>query len=520
MDFTNMTCIMAILYQIPMNKCIKKCFLLIALCSLSVTLFSQESFFRFFPTPDYEMAMSAVQTPDGNFILTGKKSVSSMDDLQGYILKLSQDGTILDDYTFQSKTRTSIFSIIDAYPNEENQYLIIGNIDSVAGADRYSTQVFYRINDSLHILEQHLFPAEVNHKNGSWQTEIVDDSLLFLLGSYFDYTQGSNPMQKLSVSKFLFPLDSVATYHVEAQANTLCIAQDLIYLKNTHKLNVLYFGNTIDRLGALKILELNDSLQYLRSFSGPERIYSNTCAVKYNDTSYLITGMGDGLAYPPNQHVISYLMNQNNDTLKRLEYYNHPDTILYTGAGTNTMINGLSVFITGIYNINPSQFPFQTTPMWIQITRTDLDMNIISHHFYGGDAVYMPYKIISTSDGGAFITGYRSIFTPPADIQYDIFVLKVDANGVITDVPENATWQASEAILSPNPGSEYCMAIVGAQYTKSRLVLYDLKGQVVIDLELFQPATRINTALLDPGTYVYQFFSDQQLIGRGKWIKQ
>ena len=35
----------------------------------------------------------------------------------------------------------------------------------------------------------------------------------------------------------------------------------------------------------------------------------------------------------------------------------------------------------------------------------------------------------------------------------DIFALKVDSFGLITNIPKNATWQMNDAILCPKPGS-------------------------------------------------------------------
>jgi hypothetical protein len=234
----------------------------------------------------------------------------------------------------------------------------------------------------------------------------------------------------------------------------------------------------------------------------------------------LITGVADGLIYPPKQHILVYLMDNMDDTLKKLEYYNNPDTILYTGGKINTAISGNSIFVAGVYNIDPLHYPLQSTPIWVQITRTDMGLNIISQHFYGGDPVYMPYSIISTSDDGAFITGFRWDYNTPYDLQFDVFVLKSDANGVIIDIPKNVTWQASEAILCPNPGSDYCIAVVGPQYCVPPLTLFDLNSKPVIAQDLYQSSTRINTSSLAPGFYAYRFYSGQKLIGQGKWVKQ
>ncbi len=129
--------------------------------------------------------------------------------------------------------------------------------------------------------------------------------------------------------------------------------------------------------------------------------------------------------------ISTYLMTYDHDSLKRQQIFNDPDTILYAGATPNTAINGESIFISGLYNIHPFEYPWQSTPSWIQVTRLDRSLNIISNNFYGGDAFYSPYSIIATADGGAFLTGFRY------DLQthlFDVFALKVDTNGAVTPV--------------------------------------------------------------------------------------
>ncbi|MFH1160382.1 MAG: T9SS type A sorting domain-containing protein [bacterium] len=78
----------------------------------------------------------------------------------------------------------------------------------------------------------------------------------------------------------------------------------------------------------------------------------------------------------------------------------------------------------------------------------------------------------------------------------------------------------SDAILCPNPGQDYCIAIVGAQHPKAILELYNVNGRIILQHELHQPQTRIQTASLPVGTYIYKFIVGEKVIGTGKWVKQ
>ena len=146
-------------------------------------------------------------------------------------------------------------------------------------------------------------------------------------------------------------------------------------------------------------------------------------------------------------------------------------------------------------------------------------LNIKDHHFYGGDAFYMPFSMRHTSDGGAFITGFR--YDHNSQYQhYDVFILKTDSTGQLTDIPEISNGSVSDAILIPTPGTDHCFAIVAQQYPSAHLMMYNINGSHVVDQLLYGHRTKIVTDHLSKGIYLYKFFYGNTLIGSGKWIKQ
>jgi hypothetical protein len=292
---------------------------------------------------------------------------------------------------------------------------------------------------------------------------------------------------------------------------------DLIYNHIDNKLNVFYYGiipNKQDR-GSIKIMQLDTNLQILNYATAPNRFLSNIGTTRYNDTSYLIAGTVSGGSISLYQHIMVYWMN-NNDTIKGLEYMNNPDTILYSGAGENIITNRNNIFITGCYNFNPSQAHWQDEPTWIQITKTDMELNVINTHFYGGDAYYNPYDIIPTSDGGAFITGLRYNYTVP-EHKWDAFALKVNEDGMVTDVPENASWKVKEALLYPNPGIN--TLYIQTTLKNATLEMYDANGRLVIQQNINETTT-INTSALNAGMYFYRIMQKGEVKDSGKWVKQ
>ena len=150
----------------------------------------------------------------------------------------------------------------------------------------------------------------------------------------------------------------------------------------------------------------------------------------------------------------------------------------------------------------------------------DSNLHILDHHFYGGDAVYQPFKILSTSDGGAIVFGHRYDYTIPSVHMYHPFVLKVNSAGLITELPEQPQVKAHDAIVYPNPGSEWLNIQSGPQVNGAGFTLYDMQGRHLLNQTINNTQLKLNTAALPSGIYPWQIVFKNKLIESGKWIKE
>lgn len=493
-----------------------KYLVLLAVCYCLVhQINAQETFFCIFESEYFDQSFDAIETLNGDFLIVGERALSYMEDTTyGYILKVDSEGYFIKDTTMGTPGKWARFSFIKRLPSEPTNYIIGGWSDSSSLGVIFNKITLQIINDELIKQSGMTFTCLPDYVYHPWKAEIIYDSLLYVLSFYFP--PGANC--QISVTKLKLPYDSLGSFTSPPQI--VHSPYDLLFMYPDSVLKIIYIGPLFMKSSPpSKILTLDKNLNYISTVDGPPYILTSICSTPFTDTSFLLTGSGISNEYPAKQHIMMYLMNSNNDTIKKLEYFNDPDTILYAGGGTNTVINGESIYITGIYNFDPSAYPWQTTPTWIQITRSDMDLNIISHHFYGGDQLYIPYSTNSTSDGGVLITGWTWNYNQPGNMLRSIFVLKVDSTGVITGIPEKVPWQVNEAILCPNPGSGYCIAMVGAQHPESVLFLYDASGRQVMEHLLNRQQTLIQTAHLPTGIYMYTFIAGKKVIGTGKWIK-
>jgi hypothetical protein len=225
-----------------------------------------------------------------------------------------------------------------------------------------------------------------------------------------------------------------------------------------------------------------------------------------NDTSYLLTGTStNGINSNSQIGLIKY--DEDDIALDSMFYSPSVDTNFYTGAKENTIINGNNIFIAGFYNVHTVPFPYNANPSWVSVTKTDMGLNVISNHFYGGDAQYCPYSIIPTSDGGCFVTGYTYDYInnlPVGNYELDIFALKVDSAGLITELPDQPNIKAHDAIVYPNPGRDYLMIQSGPQISGAQFTLYDMKGNSVMEEKINTTQMRLNTINLAAGVYPWR----------------
>ncbi len=180
-----------------------------------------------------------------------------------------------------------------------------------------------------------------------------------------------------------------------------------------------------------------------------------------------------------------------------------------------------SIFIGYNKNIDIYNVHYSSRPSWYALLQTDSLLNIRWEHFYGGDAYYNLSKIIATSDGGCIMAGTRfDYITHPWVHERDIYILKVNAEGLITSANEQPASIVHDAIVYPNPGSNVLRVRVAVQHPESIFRLYNMSGKLVLQSPMHGKTAAFNTTFLPPATYVYTITAKTGLNEKGKWVKE
>lgn len=480
------------------------------LCIVCLTISAQTTFFKWYPSDKYEYTVNAIELANGNFILTGSQAENRYSIGNSYLLKIDSLGQFVDENIITNNDTNSCYTIVFNLPNDSNIITLINHKSYSTTNGVAESNTFEKYDtESSNIIFRKEYLTESN-KSIIPQKYLIKDTSIYLLSHYADNNQNFLPLGTV-ISKFNRDFDSIDSFiDLRPSIFEAGILDDIE--NNSIK--------CISGWNQLHICNLDYNLNLINTKEVFSVFSSAGCATPFSNSKYLLTGTANDLINIKRQIKV-ITNNMNDEKIDSISYYNNADSILYAGFVTNTAIVGADVFIVGNYLFDPIQWPFQNNPTFIQITRLDTNLNIIDHHFYGGDAVYTPYKIISTLDGGALITGIRYDHNYP-DVQlYHPFVLKVNNEGMVTtDIDDEYNPISHSAIVFPNPGKDILNLTSGIQLNHGMFTLYDMQGRPVITKEINATEMQFDASAVSSGSYVWKIVLNNKVMDSGKWIKE
>jgi hypothetical protein len=78
---------------------------------------------------------------------------------------------------------------------------------------------------------------------------------------------------------------------------------------------------------------------------------------------------------------------------------------------------------------------------------------------------------------------------------------------------------AKDAIVYPNPGSNYLVIQSGPQVSGAEFRMLSINGMQVVSKKLTERKVIVNTQAFSSGTYVWQLILSDRVVETGKWIK-
>jgi hypothetical protein len=469
---------------------------------------AQCSFFKWYPSTTNEYIYCGIEAEDGSFLISGEYSQDFYARKSGYLLKIDAMGNFVQQNITPFNDTSFSHGIIFKIPGETGIVNVTSIGDFMLNDTIIHSNYYSKYTEDFELISSKRFSSPYNFYLYPQAYAIPDNNNVYVLSTilnHYFFPSGIN------ITKYSPQFDSITSHQIDRYGmQSFGLVWDSIH-------------STLKAFSDVKgdylfVTRVSQDLQFKEEKNLPYFV-SSTCVTALQDTMYLLTGVTDNIA-GVKAHIKVKKYNSEDTLIKSIEYYNHPDTVLYSGAVKNTAIIEDKIFIVGVYNVDPGQFPWQTTPTWILVTRIDTSLQILDQHFYGGDAFYIPYHIIKTTDGGALIIGNRYDYNTPWEQKYHIFTLKVNSDGLITELPEHPQAKAHVAAIYPNPGTDYLNIQSGPQITGAQFYIFDLQGKPVCNEKINSTQLKVNTLTLASGTYTWQIVFKNKVIESGKWIKQ
>jgi hypothetical protein len=266
-----------------------------------------------------------------------------------------------------------------------------------------------------------------------------------------------------------------------------------------------------------QFLTYNNLFNIISMDSVPDKLDLYMNMKKINSTQFLISGKRHLLNSNPRTDKVGVLKLDSSFNVNAKCYLGPEDTVTYPGYNTNlSFINVSDIFLGGTINQDWSEL-FSSSHSYILLGKLDSTLNIKWQKEYGGDTYYMVWSVSATTDGGCIVGASTNDYALQGE-QRDIYILKVDSNGLVTGQNDLPPIKSYDAIVYPNPGSD--KICVETQLRNAVFTLYDLTGRELLQSDLVPGRSSIPVQNLPSGMYIYNVMQNAEIKGCGKWKKE
>ncbi len=482
-------------------------------------IYSQTSFDLLISRSWDEVFVSSAIDQYGNYYFSGRKSEVYQGQSYGYLLKINDQGEILREVEFFIPD-SSIY-LGDIFMREDT-IIIFGTQASLS--DIYYNEILvYTLDLNLNLLssENRNFPS--SHYLASENAIINHNDHFILSGNAFDL-KDPNFFTDIYFYELNSNFDSINC----VIDNRDYIQMEMEFMEDPLDHSYKVFGNgtypnTIPEYSELVLFD--SSFNYISVDSLPWHLTGQTIPRILDDTSYLLSGR-KYISVSSNRDARADIgivkLNYEDQILKSNLFGKSGDTNTYGGVRYNAdYIEKNSIYYGGTSNIIPFELPWQTENSWIMLNNLDSNLNLNWQKFYGGDAFYHLRGLRATEDGGCLMYATRYDSNTQFE-ENDMYILKVDTNGLLTSVNGDGFSIPQGLIIYPNPAKDI-ITITSPWLNKSgnkEISIYNSLGKEVKRLSLsgMQESVQLNVSGIPPGLCFVTIFLEGKKMATGKML--
>jgi hypothetical protein len=452
-------------------------------------------------TNNDQLANDLIQSINNCYYLTGYRSDTTTfysTNIESYIYKINSSGQFIDSLFFNSTERRLCLSFLTC--DGQDSILISGFSTDTNGEFDDTHLELVRINNQMQILDQKSYKLASDRTPFRLFTSKSLRNGFLVCGTTH---KNASPSLRQFYFKCNSNLDSTG-YWEDPQLNKGGMASHI------NQLNDSIFW-VCELLNGFHFVQMDTLFNHINYQKIPDMLSDNFGTKWDTDSTFYILGEWNG---GPDDDVGIIRMFDPMDTTGHLfTSWGTLDTLDFPAANNGLDFkNKDSVFVGGTAN-------FLGSNSYFFLTQFDSVLNLRWERFYGGDGYYQLEKIVATNDGGCIMAGTKIDESYPF-LKHDIVIIKVNSEGYFVNVPESSALRSREAIIYPNPGSDWFNVRMGRQHSNGTLILYNNAGQPVFSMDLNNPVTNIRTEYLPAGSYFYKITNHDGLNESGIWIKK
>jgi len=492
-------------------------FLFWALLTISFSILHNNIYCQFttftykYSTLQDEMPTDAIETPDGGYIIAAKQGDRYLYSYHTLLIKLNQFGDTVKTLTLSNKSGNCY--IYDLMRSDDGNYFGVGS--SQMDSSEMSVWMI-KIDTDLNILfdkKYHSNCQDISLVNGlrNYNGEILlyGDGLTDWI-NYYDLFILRVNQNGDSIRFNIYPDPS--NQHALSMIEMTDTSGYCMMILGRYQINLYSWGQFLRFDNDLNVTNID-------SIPGKFLLYYNSLAIGKN---FLFTGIK--VISIPNQSEPAEklgIMKLDSSYQVLTEYSvgsDSSDSLSYPGYIHNLDSADIhNIYYGGTFNQDNNVFLSQKKS-WFLLAKFDTNLNLKWEKYYGGDCYYGLWSVNATSDGGCLLSGTTYDYLTQ-DNERDIFIIKVDSNGLYTGTYDLPAGIIKEAIIYPNPGTDHCFIDLGGQYLFASLTIYDLNGNICINQVLSRHKNKVITSHLPAGIYFYTITTSDRVIGSGKWIR-
>ena len=470
---------------------------------LQFLLHAQNSFELVVSNPVNEVVMDLLEEETGGFLAVGYQGdYNTPQDYKGLIIRISPQGdTIIKKYCIADTV--FIFHRIERC--NDGNYLVFGS--AAFPPDYYKKLLIVKLDTNLNVLWYRKHELDVK---AIYQRKILPlakgKGYHIINEVYKDYNWN------LMLCKINENGDLLKTKQFTELGNGQEIG-DAVY--STDSSNIYIFGTGYNNTsnGSRLIIDTAYTFKYSNLLPEYADLYMN--AKWFTDSTLLFSACYSYFIHPQRDDIG---ISETDTSFSNMDIHRYGaiDTINYPAVvQALDFISNDSIFLTGTHNIVFDFFPDEVS--WISIWQLKNDLNARSEYFIGGDAYYVTYNILSTSDGGCLVAACRYDYQVQQEEEFDIFILKLKREDLITEIPDAISINKEPVMIYPNPCKDRFK--VNVEIDNVLFYLYDMQGKLIFKRKLKSYNTIINCSRLLPGIYIYTIIKKNSVIKGGKWVK-